>query len=891
MLRKTSLFAAFICLSISGISAQTSTNNDFVSQAIQQFQRFNKIPVEKLYLQLDKPYYSAGESIWYSAYLTDANTLQLSPYSKFVYVELINKSDSVRFRYKIRKDSLGFAGSIIIPSDMPEGDYHLRAYSWWMQNAGPDYFFQKNIHIGNAIDKSIQSTVKYEQNGAKEITADVRFTSSEKISFNKKNIDYQIFEGNKLLRTRSVSLDAQGHFKVGFDFKPESSAQYRIQVAFNDHTYDYRNTFYLPIENSTFDFQFFPEGGNLINNGLRNIAFKAIGQNGLSVEVNGTVFNQHGDSITSFESMHKGMGSFALFVSDSIPTSYYAKVKVKGSNLSKTFNFPFVLNKGIGLIMSKYKEKLNYEIISPNKQAIPKHLYLLAHNKGQLLLVQAVDSSRLQGSIAATKFPSGIIHFLLLDEQGNALSERLTFVNHPAETHISIEKNKNEYSPRQAVNLIFGLKNPSDSLVAGRFSLSVTDDNAVKLDSLSGNIFSTLLLTSDLKGYIEDPNYYFAHTNSVTEYTLDLVMLTHGWTRFNVPSIVQSKFPVNKYYLEEGQSFSGKITNILGRGVKDAQVIVMGMKKKLFKTVIANEKGEFVADGIAFPDSTIFMVQARSKKGHDTVSLTMDQDQFPFITSMDPFSVGHINSKIDDYMNLMSQKFHYEGGERVYHIKEVTVTASKKEQNDENPMYAGMGNPLRSEDLEKRFSGQSVLDIIRTYAGVSIMGESISIRGSHHNPRVIIDDMPYPDDDVVGLLTSINASEVEYVNLIKGSEAAIFGGAGGSGVILIRFKTGADFAKRSITSPGLAIVRPLGYYIPSQFYSPKYETQEQINNANPDLRTTIYWNPAVLISKYNSGKVSFFTADRPGTYTVTIEGITNSGEPLHLQTKLRVKDK
>jgi hypothetical protein len=891
------VLSTFVCTS--GIFAQTTTSDDFVNQSIRQFQHLDKIPNEKVYLHLDKPYYSAGENIWYAGYLTNGISLQLSPYSKYIYVELINKNDSIRFRYKIRvnnsKDSLGFAGCIPLPPDMPAGDYHLRAYSWWMQNAGPDYFFQKNIRVGNAIDKLIQSTIHYSQNGDKQLTADINFSSSDKISFNKRIVNYKVYEGRKLLRSHSSSLDAQGHLRIGFDFSQNSKEQYSIQLAFDDATYNYQNTFYLPKGNTSFDCQFFPEGGNLLSNGMRTIAFKAIGQNGLSVNVNGTVFNQRGDSIQSFSTKHDGMGSFSLFVPDTIGTTYYAKVRMKDNNLWQTIKLPPVVNTGIGLIMRNYNGKLNYEIIMSNKQALPKRLYLLGQIRGKLVFLKAItDSLQWNGAIATTAFPVGIAHFLLLNEQCNALSERLIFVNRPSESEMEITSDKKEYVARQPVNLKLILNNRSDSLVSGQFSLSVTEDKTVKLDSLADNIYSNLLLTSDLKGYIEDPAYYFNHKNANTEQMLDLVMLTHGWSRFSVPSILQNKFPENNYFLEEGQSFSGKITNMIGKGAKDAQLIVMGMKGKILKSVAADDKGEFVVDGISFPDSTLFIVQGRSKRGHTTVDVVMDKEQFPDVTSLIPFSASHIDKTQEDaYMGLMSQKFHYEGGERVYHIKEVTVTASKIVQYNDNPLYAGLGNPVRTADIDKRFSSsQSVLDILRTFPGVRIIGSSISIRGSKRNPMVMIDDMPYSDDDddMVNMLSLMNASDISYVNVLKGADTSIFGYGGGNGVIIINFRSGADFTPGKLEPRGIAIIRPLGYYKSAQFYSPKYQTTEQINNPNPDLRTTIYWNPSFLINKANPARLSFYTADRSGFYTVTVEGVTNRGEPIHKQAKLYIKE-
>lgn len=119
------------------------------------------MPQEKVYLQTDKPYYSAGEAIWFKGYVVNAATNFPNTLSRFIYVELIDKSNTVISRIKIKKDSLGFAGFIDLKPELPSGSYALRAYTFWMQNAGTDFFFKKDIYIGNTIDDFVSSKISY----------------------------------------------------------------------------------------------------------------------------------------------------------------------------------------------------------------------------------------------------------------------------------------------------------------------------------------------------------------------------------------------------------------------------------------------------------------------------------------------------------------------------------------------------------------------------------------------------------------------------------------------------------------------------------------------------------------------------------------------------------
>ena len=104
--------------------------------------------------------------------------------------------------------------------------------------------------------------------------------------------------------------------------------------------------------------------------------------------------------------------------------------------------------------------------------------------------------------------------------------------------------------------------------------MSITDNHTVYPDSLGDNILSNILLTSDLKGYIENPGYYFngPYTPAVQRH-LDLVMLTHGWRRFRIENLTQTPQFEAKYFIEAGQAVSGQVKNAFGKGASDASIV------------------------------------------------------------------------------------------------------------------------------------------------------------------------------------------------------------------------------------------------------------------------------------------------------------------------------
>lgn len=103
---------------------------------------------EKLWLHLNQPYYAAGDTIWFRAYLLDAMTHRQDTLSNFIYVDLFDRAKRLVASRKIKRDSLGFANCLPLPDTLAAGEYTLRANTGWMLNFDLDGFFQKNISIG-----------------------------------------------------------------------------------------------------------------------------------------------------------------------------------------------------------------------------------------------------------------------------------------------------------------------------------------------------------------------------------------------------------------------------------------------------------------------------------------------------------------------------------------------------------------------------------------------------------------------------------------------------------------------------------------------------------------------------------------------------------------------
>ena len=852
-----------VLLYFSSLSAQTMQDT-----IIANFSLMERIPKEKLYLHLDKPFYGAGEKIWFKGYLVNAITHQDNAQSNFIITELINRSDSIVERKKIRRDSLGFHNAFTLPATLPAGDYYLRGYSNWMLNEDPDFFFSRNIKIGNSIDNTIVSSIEYQQEDDTHYTAKIKFTSNVQAVFENTTIKYLYLENGKIKNKGKKKTDENGWISISLpDLK--SPVARRIEVEFDDPQYIYKRTFHLPVFTNDFDVKFFPEGGALINIPHQNVAFKAQGADGFSKEIEGFLFNSKGDTLTNFRSEHNGMGIFTMNPVNN--ETYYVTVRTNDS-ITKRFDLPAIEPKGISIAMSHYKQEIRYEIQKTEATEWPQKLFLLAHTRGKLAILQPINPKRTFGKMNDSLFTEGITHFMLIDEQGNALSERLIFVPDHKPNQWQITTDQPTYGKREKVSLQIAAKDSEGNPVEGTFSVSITDRKSIQPDSLADNILSNLLLTSDLKGYVEDPAFYFLNQDARTLRSIDYLMMTHGWRRHKMENVLRTPSLNFTNYIEKGQTISGRIMGFFGANVKKGPICVLAPKYNIIATTETDEKGKFIVN-TSFRDSTTFLVQARTKKGFAGVDILMDPPQYPVATHKAPYFNG-ATTFMEDYLMNTRDQYYMEGGMRVYNLKEVTVTA-KRERPSSKSIYTGGINTYTVEEDRLQGYGQTAFDAASRLPSVTITnGSEIHIRNNSEPAIIVIDDIVY--EDASDILKDIQVSDMSSISLLRGADAVILGPRASGGAVVITLKDPRNLPARP--AQGIITYTPLGYSESVEFYHPTYDTPEKKNAQRSDFRSTVYWNPELRLDAEGKATIEYYTPDSTAPEDIIIEGVDKNGK-------------
>ncbi|MDR1583906.1 MAG: TonB-dependent receptor plug domain-containing protein [Prevotellaceae bacterium] len=836
------------------LSGQKTDSNQGISTVEEKIlQQLKIFPQEKVHIHTDKSTYVAGEKIWYRAYVVEAVLNRPSYASRYVYVELISPTGELISLDKIRPVDSMFHNNINLAEDLAEGTYMIRSYTNFMRNR-PDYFFEKKVFIADPQSSTIQIIPKFDiddKNGSLK----VEFHRYGNQTIEVENLKIRVDTG----KIRKVDIDANSTVKTSknFSFKTIPEKQQTVYIEFETNERRFKKYIPIPKAEKDFDVSFFPEGGYLINNAHCKVAFKALKSNGLSEDVSGDIIDNNDNVIISVQSGHAGMGSFSLFPEKD--KTYYAVFKNK-SGESKRFQLP-VAKPDVCTLKTNWSRSKLYITLLKGEQYVERPMNLIVHTKGIVIYADAWTGQNIL-SIDRTIFPSGITQILLLDDNMNPVSERLVFcLNEKDLVKTKISTNKPNYKKREFVAAKVHVTDMENNPLEGDFSVAVTDNRDVLPDSLS-TIISSLLLCSDIRGYIEAPDYYIKNPSSI-----DALLLTQGWKRYNIPAILKDSLERPAHYMELGQEISGTVERVLGNKVNENNsVSIFSLNASYAMATVSDENGRFYFNGFEFPDSTVYIVQALSKKGKSYVELIVDKETFPKINQF-PVPDFLPDSLLLRYIEKADQKYTDENGSRTIVLETVTITGQKNEPKRKS-LYSSMMSTVITSDKFERYT--DLYQALMLVSGIIITGDKISIRGSSAPPVIIIDDVIWEGAN----LRDINILDVESIEILKGAEAAVLGSKGAGGAIIITTKTG-DIIPKTGVKFNIKTIVPKGYRKDVEFYSPKYETEMQMTEI--DRRTTVFWKPNVKISE-GTATFDFYTADSNSTYSVIIEGVTNNGK-------------
>jgi hypothetical protein len=724
-------------------------------------------------------------------------------------------------------------------------------------------------------------------------------------------------EQGKLLQQKQYPITAgscNGDFEIA-DTIESSRLQFRaftkaMLAEDSNNVYEKMLTIYNKKNNAenitqpkTKQLQFFAEGGKIIAELQNEIAFKATYTDGTAAKISGEIIEvERGMLVDSFATNDMGMGTFFLIP---VPHKTYKAVWTDEKGKKQETMLPEIERYGVSFHATIARRELQYNVARNITNDSVSELHLIAQMgnyqlyKASLVIKNEMEMATAKFSIDS--FPEGLLQLTLFDKNWNVLQQRMMYI-HTAEKKdmVIVKTDTINFSPKgkNIVEIIL-----ADSLLTD-LSVSVADINFYEWPN-AHTITQDLLLYTQLKEEDENAMAFLNYDNDIaSQYTL-----TRQWKKYNWRKLVinnQNKQTPADNYISLSVNYKDK-NHALPKDDALNLIINKGQSKQFYNLLPASQTS-FKKDGLVFFDSVKVLYQMdRNKELANYLSITKDSAlKMPFWVNALPAKINlkyvdqvSVKSNLETFVSFDTGKFN-----GVKTFKEVVVKSKYK------------GNPVleRIDELDKfytsgMFSGAKgyQLNVIDDTVGVAAnndVQDYLRMRlpglhlydGSFKVKKLILDEQGKPRMEWVPVKIFIDETEIEtdsmngnplmgfdlssvaYVKYIPG----IVIGAGftsNTGAIYIYTKKGTE---KGPPMKGLPFVYIRGYNSAKEFTGPDYANQDQ--NHQPDRRTTLYWNPNVLMDKTNNTlKVVYYNNDVSKKHLLKIEGVNAAGQLIYVE--------
>jgi hypothetical protein len=591
-------------------------------------------------------------------------------------------------------------------------------------------------------------------------------------------------------------------------------------------------------DRSPIQFSTFPEGGYLVS-GLKNkLAFKAVNINGEPVEIEGTLF-ENGDSLLRFKSVHAGMGSLE-FTPDRNKNYYIILTNPQSDSL---WQLPEILESGIMLHLAERDSNFLVFKVKQNAGSTEKVVCLRGQLRGNVyFFTSGTLKDELEIKVAQKDFPQqGIACFTLLDSTLSPIAERLVYINSGSQLYIEARLTKEKYETREKATLNLKVTDENGQPVVSHLGVTVFDKIYQNYQD-SQNIFTYFYLSSQLKGRIYDPAYYFNKDNKNRENNLDLLLLTQGWRRYiwNEQDLAENN-KIRQQVIFDG--VKGEVKAIRNeRKVSEGNQLVMA-----FNQAINDTKYPIIADSFGVLDVSpaylklgqggyVYLVSSGNEKPKYNIKL---QSPFDSITCV--LGLKDIVYPIPGRQEQAEPLFRtFVPGPNIIELGEVNVVGEKKTQFRDK--YIGYLDSMAKLDIS--------FDYVDFHGALNCPFHTDPLLYKHRKP--------------------IEGEKVyEYIEYSL--ETWTFTRPVNEYVYHYPKYTEEELLKMN------NLTRTKGYYFEHEFYQPNYDKADSLS-MTPDYRNTLLWAPTVLTDRNGEAQLEFLCSDIYTGFVGIIEGVSGDGK-------------
>lgn len=654
--------------------------------------------------------------------------------------------------------------------------------------------------------------------------------------------------------------------------------------------------------------RFFPEGGQLVEGVTSQVAFKAENKNEGNLQLSGTLYTKEGQEITSFETLHDGMGAFEY-----TPSALPAIAKVNFQGKKYEFTLPKALPSGYVLKVDNNAGAISVTV-SCNAATPQDTLAVFISHQGRphaYQLIQCQANEPQQFTVLSRKLPAGVLQISLLNRAGNTLCDRFVFASPRAPLQISPKGLKEIYAPYAPIRCELQLNNAIGEPMPGKLSVSIRD--AIRSDYMEydNNIFTDLLLTSDLKGYIHQPGYYFTESSLRKQKELDILLMVHGWRKYDMTQQIGIS-PFTPLQLPESQLvLYGQVkSTILKNKLKDIALSVMVKRDAEIITgqTVTDENGHFSIPLEDFEGSMEAVIQTRKvgKERNKDASILIDRHFSPATRAygykeLHPEwgNIAHWQQEAEKFDSLYMDSIRRVDG--LYLLDEVEIKSKRRRQS------TNMATKINEQSIDAYYDIRQAVDQLRDNGKVLTTIPEVMEKlnplfywdRSNDNCTYRQKPICYIMDNKILSSTEVNMMLTEIDGL---ASIIISKGTGGIDDEIIQNSKMSDSNDIDVTELdkySIFYLIPLprhdvlnkhetaalgtrqtvmqGYTPALEYYSPAYIDKELYMD-KADKRRTLYWNPTVQTDENGKAVIECYNNQYSTPLIIQAETMSNDGK-------------
>jgi len=623
---------------------------------------------------------------------------------------------------------------------------------------------------------------------------------------------------------------------------------------------------------------------------MGQIAFKAIGSDGLDRKIRGYVKDSQGMPVVHLGTITRGSGFFHL--QPKLGENYTAILE-DGSE----YPLPKIMDQGYTMAINntgRKNIKIKIQATGPLRKA---PFYILGHINNKKYYqgnFEFENQDPVRFEIPKNGIPSGVFTLTLFDQDKKPRCERVVFVNNQDELVINANISPEKISKRNEIVVDIIVTDSDGKPVPTELSLAITDAGQVVKNPDSGNILTHLLLQSDIKGHISNPGLLFKDQNRLTLHAIDLVMLTHGWRKFPWQEIREGTLATKEFDFAKGLTISGQARGGFDKRLKNVDLNVIAKSGDIVGMLSTKTErdGKFIIPDFNFSGATriVFNALSSGKKPMnvkvvlDTNKITVPLSHFKSMPTVKYTEAAKEYSNFSATRKNMRLIYDFQNATELEEVVVTKIIPKKIEPSRPSSLGQTPSAVLYTKDTHE--TSLFLVDYVKRLSGVTLKGGRISIRGGG-TPLWVLNGVPLSKGAPQGIgieaslipgpvppqIASMDLSNVERVEILKGPAGAIWGSRGANGVFLVYTKLGGGSELK--LSPEFDIA---GHATEREFYSPNYGIKLD-RHSLPDYRATLYWNPSFTTDRSGNAQLIFYNSDNAKQLQVAIEGLSDGGKP------------